>query len=201
MTIRERKMFVINRKEYDELLLSSKICLENKNSIIDIYNKNNWDQFVKEWDTERRNETPSYIDFFFDAKNMVDFLTSWIHNMDFKVSYIAPVYRCKYKLKIIDNDVCKDVYDEMKKLLNSLSLKVSTNKAIAMNKDELLLWLSRISIGGFTNVSDYVIFIPNKEIVIQPHHHMNYLIYCKNTNEVMSEVKKYTISDIITAMI
>ena len=54
MTIRERKMFVINRKEYDELLLSSKICLENKNSIIDIYNKNNWDQFVKEWDTERR---------------------------------------------------------------------------------------------------------------------------------------------------
>ena len=63
-------MFVINRKEYDELLLSSKICLENKNSIIDIYNKNNWDQFVKEWDTERRNETPSYIDFFSLVHNL-----------------------------------------------------------------------------------------------------------------------------------
>ena len=194
---RRLNMFVIDRKEYDKLLLSSNICLENNNDIIDIYNKNNWDQFVKEWDNSSRNETPSYIDFFFDSKNMVDFLSAWIHDMDFRISYIAPIYNCKYKLKIIDDDVCKDIYDEIKKLFNSLSLRVSTNKVIAMNKDELLNWLSRLSIGGFTNVSEHAIFIPDKKILIQPHHHMNYLIYANNRNEIMSEIKKYIVEDII----
>lgn len=192
-------MAIIERKDYDELLHSSNICLEDRNRIIDIYHKNNWDQFVIEWDNENRNETPSYIDFFFDSKSMVEFLAKWIMDMDFNKSYIAPLYCCKYKLKIIDDDVCKDVYDELKKLFNSMSLKVNTNKAIVMNKDELLKWISRISIGGFTNVSEHAIFIPDKELIIQPHHHMNYLIYTNDTGEIISEIKKYIDGEILIA--
>lgn len=135
---------------------------------MDVYHRNNWDRFTMHYDEECKNEYPSYIDFFFDAKSMVDFLKTSIENEAFQECYIAPLYNDKYKLKVFDDDVCKDIYDEFKKLLNSLGLKINTSCAIQMNKEELLLWFDKLSVGGFCGISQYSIVIPELDLLIIP---------------------------------
>ena len=81
-----------------------------------------------------------------------------------------------------------DIYDEFKKLLHSLGLRVNTNNAIQMSKEELLGWSDRLSIGGFCGVSEYTIVIPEQNLLIMPHHHMNYLIYTNNKTEFLKRI-------------
>lgn len=182
-------MIVIKREEYDEIMKKLNLSIELEDKCIDIYHKNNWDRFTMHYDEESKNECPSYIDFFFNAKVMVDFIKAFIEKENFENCYIAPIYNDKYKLKHFDDDVCKDVYDEFKTLLNSLGLKTNTSSAIQMNKNELLNWCDRISIGGFCGVSQYAIVIPELDILIIPHHHMNYLLYSNDKETLLSELK------------
>ena len=142
-------------------------------------------------------ESPSYIDFFFDAKSVVNVLKSFLENESFQNCYIAPIYNDKYKLKVFDDDVCKDVYDELKRLLNSLGLKVNTSCAIKMCKEELLMWFDRLSIGGFCGVSQYSIVIPEIDLLIIPYHHMNYLLYSNSKEELLAKVTVDKLSEVL----
>lgn len=119
---------------------------------------------------------------------MVQFIYSFIKEEMFEKCYIAPIYNDCYKLKKGDDDICMDIYDEFKRLLHSLGLRVNTNNAIQMNKDELLNWCDRLSVGGFCGVSEYSIIIPEQNLLIVPHHHMNYLIYTNNKAEFLKRI-------------
>ena len=178
-------MFVVKKEEYVKILEKLNLSIESQEKCIDVYHKNNWDRFIIHYDEVCKNECPSYIDFFFDAKSMVDFLKTFIEKETFQECYIAPLYNDKYKLKVFDDDVCKDVYDEFKKLLNSLGLKINTSCAIHMKKEEFLNWCDRFSIGGFCGVSEYSVIIPELNLFILPHHHMNYLIYTGNKKSIL----------------
>ena len=181
-------MKVISRSEFDKMINNMGLVLEDKEKCIDVYHKNNWNRFVMHWDEETKNEQPSYIDFFFDAKSMVQFIYSFIKEEVFEKCFIASLYNDRYKLKKDDDDVCMDIYDEFRKLLHSLGLRVNTNSAIQMSKDELLNWCDRLSIGGFCGVSEYSIIIPEQNLLIMPHHHMNYLIYANNKTELLKRI-------------
>lgn len=181
-------MIVVKKEIYKEIVKKMNVSVESQEQCIDVYHKNNWDGFTMHYDEECKNEYPSYIDFFFNAKAMVDFLKNFINKETFEQCYIAPLYNDKYKLKMIDDDVCKDVYDEFKSLLNSLGLRTNTSSAIQMQKEELLQWCDRISIGAFCGVSQYVIAIPEKDLLIIPHHHMNYLIYSNKRKELLTKI-------------
>ena len=181
-------MNAITRNDYEKVIKSLNISMDSEEKCIDVYHKNNWDRFTMHFCEETENKCPSYIDFFFDAKEMVDFLKTFIEKGKFEKCYVASRYNGRYKLKFIDDDVCKDIYDEFKKLLNSLGLKINTCCAIEMDKTEILNWCDRISIGAFSGVSEYVIVIPELEIIINPHHHMNYLIYSNNTEELFTKI-------------
>ncbi len=190
-------MNIIDRKDYETLIKSAGISINDRDSVIDIYSSNNWDHFIMHWDSDLRNNAPSYIDFFFDAKHMVDFMTKWLCDKKFFKCYIASMYTERYKLKTFDDDVCRDVYDEFKILLNSLNLKINTTKAIEMDKNELIGWFSRVSIGGFLGVSEYSVLIPELKLLIFPHHHMNYLIYALDKNKLIPELSKITDNNIL----
>lgn len=181
-------MLVISRVEYEKILSGMDLPLKSKEKCIDVYHKNDWDRFIMYCNGEKKNECPSYIDFFFDAKSMVQFIYSFIKEEVFEKCYIAPIYNDRYKLKKGDDDVCMDIYDELKRLLHSVGLRVSTNSAIQMSKDELLNWCDRLSIGGFCGVSEYSIIIPELNLLIMPHHHMNYLIYTNNKKELLKRI-------------
>lgn len=178
-------MLVVQRDEYEKILSGMNLSLTSKEKCIDAYHKNDWDRFTMHCSGDKKNECPSYIDFFFDAKSMVQFIYGFIKEKVFEKSYIAPLYNDRYKLKKDDDDVCMDIYDEFKKLLHSLGLRVNTNSAIQMSKDELLNWCGRLSIGGFCGVSEYAIIIPEQNLLVIPHHHMNYLIYTNNKDELL----------------
>ena len=181
-------MKVVNRKDYEKVLKSINLSMESNENYIDVYHKNNWDRFTIHFNEESKNECPSYIEFFFNAKELVDFLKTFIEREKFEKCYIASLYNEKYKLKLFDDDVCKDVYDEFKRLLNSLGLKTNTSCAIEMNKEELLSFCDIISIGAFSGVLEYIIVIPELEIIINPHHHMNYLIYSNNREALLTKI-------------
>ena len=181
-------MLAIKRIEYEKIVHSMKLPLESRENCIDVYHKNNWDRFTMHYDEAKKNECPSYIDFFFDAKSMVRFIDDLIKKEVFERCFIAPLYNERYKLKKDDDDVCMDIYDEFKKLLHSLGLRVNTNNAIQMSKEELLGWSDRLSIGGFCGVSEYTIVIPEQNLLIMPHHHMNYLIYTNNKTEFLKRI-------------
>ena len=149
------------------------------------------------WDEENRNDSVSYIDFFFDAKLMVDLFREFIDKEKFEICFIAPLYNDMYKLKLFDDAVCRDIYDEFKKLLNSLGLKVNTSSAVEMTKEEFLNWCDRFSIGGFCGVSKYVLIIPESNILIFPHHHMNYMIYSNNKDFIISELSNRKLDGIL----
>lgn len=181
-------MKVISRSEFDEMINNMSLFLDDKEKCIDIYHTNNWDRFVMHYDEKTKKEQPSYIDFFFDAKTMVQFIYSFIKEETFEKCFIASLYNDRYKLKRDNDDVCMDIYDEFRKLLHSLGLRVNTNSAIQMSKDELLNWCDRLSIGGFSGVSEYSIIIPEQNLLIIPHHHMNYLIYANNKTELLKRI-------------
>ena len=181
-------MIVIKREDYEEILKKLNLSIESNEKCIDVYHKNNWDRFTMHYDEGNKNECPSYIDFFFNAKIMVDFLKTFIENENFEKCYIAPIYNDRYKLKTFDDDVCKDIYDEFKTLLNSLGLKTNTSCAIQMDKDELLCWCDRISVGAFCGVSQYAIVIPKTDILIIPYHHMNYLMYSNDKDALLTKL-------------
>lgn len=181
-------MIAVKKEIYKEIVKKMNVSIESQEQCIDVYHKNNWDGFTMHYDEECKNECPSYIDFFFNAKAMVDFFKNFINKETFEQCYIAPFYNDKYKLKMINDDVCKDVYDEFKRLLNSLGLRTNTSSAIQMQKEELLQWCDRISIGAFCGVSQYVIAIPEKDLLIIPHHHMNYLIYSNKRKELLTKI-------------
>ena len=172
------------------------ILFGSKTQCIDVYHKNNWDGFTMHWDEDKKNASTSYIDFFFEAKEMVDFINRFINTESFSECFIAPVYNDRYKIKSKDDDVCKDIYDEFKKLLNSLGLKITTSCAIKMSKEELLGWIDRLSIGGFCGVSEFSIIIPEQNILIYPHHHMNYLIYTREKGKIIQNISKMISSNI-----
>lgn len=181
-------MFVVKREGYEKILKKLNLSIESKEKCIDVYHKNNWDRFTMHYDEENKNECPSYIDFFFNAKAMVDFMKTFIEKENFEKCYIAPLYNDKHKLKFFDDDVCKDIYDEFKTLLNSLGLKTNTSSAIQMQKNELLHWCDRISIGAFCGVSQYAIAIPELDLLIIPYHHMNYLLYSNNKDVLLTKI-------------
>ena len=190
-------MFTLTRKEYEKLLDGLKLSIEMQEKSIDVYHRNNWDRFTMNYDEETKNENPSYIDFFFDAKSMTTFIKKFLNGESFKECYIASLYNDRYKLKIFNDDVCKDVYFELKKLLNSLGLKVNTSCAIQMSKEELLIWIDRLSVGGFCGVSQYSINIPELEMLIIPYHHMNYLIYSNSKKELLTKINTDDSSDVL----
>lgn len=190
-------MLVIKRDEYNNIFNKMNLSIESKEKSIDVYHRNNWDRFTMNYDEETKNETPSYIDFFFNAKSMTTFIKEFWERENFKVCYIAPLYNDKYKLKFFDDDVCKDVYCELKRLLNSLGLKVNTSSAIQMSKEELLIWIDRLSVGGFCGVSQYLINIPELEMLIIPYHHMNYLIYSNSKKELLTKINTDDSSDVL----
>lgn len=186
-------MEVINKETYKEISKKLNISIESKEKCVDVYHKNNWDRFTMHYDEENKNECPSYIDFFFNAKVMVDFLKTFIENEAFEKCYIASLYNDRYKLKYFDDDVCKDIYDEFKTLLNSLGLKTNTSCAIEMKKSEILNWCDRICVGAFCGVSQYAIVIPESDLLIIPYHHMNFFLY---SNDKVTLLTKININDI-----
>lgn len=190
-------MIVIKREDYEEILKKLSLSIESTEKCIDVYHKNNWDRFTMHYDEENKNECPSYIDFFFNAKVMVDFLKTFIEKENFEKCYIAPLYNDRYKLKSFDDDVCKDVYDEFKALLNSLGLKTNTSSAIQMQKNELLKWCDRISIGAFCGVSQYAIVIPELDLLIIPYHHMNFLLYSNDKDTLLTKINVDEIEEVM----
>ena len=181
-------MKVVNRKDYEKMMKIMNLSMESNENCIDVYHKNNWDRLTIHFNEALKDERVSYIKFFFNAKEIIDFMKSFIKNEKFEKCYIASLYNEKYKLKLFEDDVCKDIYDEFKRLLNSLGLKTNTSCAIEMNKEELLSFCDIISIGAFSGVLEYIIVIPELKIVINPHHHMNYLIYSDNREVLLTKI-------------
>lgn len=190
-------MIVIKREDYEEILKKLNLSIQSNEKCIDVYHKNNWDRFTMHYDEENKNDCPSYIDFFFNAKVMVDFIKDFIEKENFEKCYVAPVYNDRYKLKSFDDDVCKDVYDEFKTLLNSLGLKTNTSCAIQMQKNELLNWCDRISIGAFCGVSQYAIVIPELDLLIIPYHHMNFLLYSNDKDTLLTKINVDEIEEVM----
>lgn len=190
-------MIVIEKNEYENILKNEQLSMSSKDNIIDIYHCNNWDHFTMHWDEPNKNDTPSYIDFFFDSKSMVCFFKEFLENVDFNNCYISSFYNDKYKLKLFDDDVCKDIYNEFKTLFNSLGLKINTSKAIQMSKIEFIDWCDRFSIGGFCGVSEYSVLIPELNILILPHHHMNYLICSNNKQSLIPKLTSIPMNDLL----
>lgn len=181
-------MIAFKRVDYEKIIKKLNLSIESTEKCIDVYHKNNWDRFTMHYDEENKNECTSYIDFFFNSKAMVDFIRDFIEKENFEKCYIAPVYNDRYKLKSFDDDVCKDVYDEFKTLLNSLGLKTNTSSAILLNKKEILEWCDRISVGAFCGVSQYSIVIPESDLLVIPYHHMNFLIYSNDKAALLTKI-------------
>ncbi len=172
-----------------DIIIKSEICSIDRKADLDMYHTNNWDRYSIHYDESNKEHDASYIDYFFDAKDIITLFNKVIINLNFDRCYMVNLNNTKYKLKHPTNDVERDIYDEFKKMLNSLGLRVNTSSAIEMTKNEFINWSDRFSIGGFINMSEYVLLIPSLDLIIVPYHHMNYLFYCNN-EEVKENIKQ-----------
>ncbi|MDD6736097.1 MAG: hypothetical protein PUE13_07290 [Clostridiales bacterium] len=41
---------------------------------------------------------------------------------------------------------------------------------------------------GFMGLSEFYLIIPEQKIIIEAHHHMNYVIYAKDKEKVLSQI-------------
>lgn len=187
-------MNILTRQEYENIMKGLAINANIRKCDIDVYHKNNWNGFDN---YSGKSTMPSYIDFFFDSKTMVDFFKKFIAGKQFTACYLATAYHEKYKLKHIDNPICEDVFNEFRKMLHSLGLRITTYDAIRMNKQEFLNWCDRFSIGGFCGVSDYTVLIPELKLSVKPHHHMNYLFYTGDKKNLLTDLLKYKNAEVL----
>ena len=181
------KMTVITEKQFKEISKKMNIKL-TKSNVIDIYHEDNWDHMVIHWDEETKNECQSYIEFFFDAKDMVEFLTQFLKAMNFQYAYLGNIYNSKYKIKKPSDDISADLYSEFETIFHSQALKINTSKAIGFEKNEIIKWISRFSIGGFIDISDLYLLIPDENIIIKSYHHMNYLFYSNDIKHLKNMI-------------
>lgn len=182
-------MRIVAKVGMDKILTDNKMrdILNDKNAV-SIYHKNNWDHLVVHWGEKNENQTPSYIDFFFDAAYMVGFFRRFLDDLDFKYAYLSSIFPKAYKLRTNDDDVSRDVYDEYRRLFKKLGLKINTSKSIMMTKEEIINWCDRFSVAGFMGLSEFYLIIPEQKIIIEAHHHMNYVIYAKDKEKVLSQI-------------
>ena len=184
-------MRILTRKEYNDIFTKSGFNIRNieYDKPIDVYHVDEWDKTVKNWENGCREDNP--IEFFCAAKEMKDFIGNFINKLPDKVCYFACVYEQKYKMRYPYNDATKILYDELKKFLNSLNLRKNTNKSIEFTISELSQYITLLSFAGFGNISDFSLLFPTSQILIEPYHHMNYLIYNKDEKYVVDLLKKF----------
>ena len=57
-----------------------------------------------------------------------------------------------------------------------------------MTKEEIINWCDRFSVAGFMGLSEFYLIILEQKIIIEAHHHMNYVIYAKDKEKVLSQI-------------
>ena len=191
-------MEVIEREHYNNILKNSVLSSFELEDMIplDIYHVNNWDRLIKNWDDDKRNEEPFIADFFFDSKDMIEFIKLLLKEIDISVCYFAPVYSGYKLLKPIDN-MTESIYCQMKQFLNSIGLRSNTTKAIKLNKDELFEIIELWSVVGFSGLAEYSILLPENKLLITAYHHMNYLIYTNEKIDIKPIIKRYSTDSVI----
>ena len=183
---------LVVKKEYEKNIKKLKKTFITK-EYLDVYHTNNWDRFTAEYDEGENKKHVSHIDFFNNAFQMTGLLKRFLENEPFSVCYVVPIYNDKYKIKLFEDDISKELYNEFKMLLNSLGLKVTTSRTLQMTKEEILMWIDRFSIGGFCGVLEYAILIPEMNIAVWPHHHMNYLVFAVEKEKIANKISELII--------
>lgn len=149
----------------------------------DIYHVDDWDHRIKDYSNSDERVYASNVDFFFDSKDMTDFLKEFLRFIDFDKCYILSLYHTNNKIAKGNSSVENDIYEEYKIMLNSVGLSVNTFDTVQMTKDEIINWCKYFSVAGFMGISNFSLIIPKADITIIAHHHMNYLIYSDLLNK------------------
>lgn len=174
----------ITRRDFNKLMnqvqLSNSIIEEMKP--IDVFHTHNWDHNIMHWDEDNlRNENPPLREFYFDLKEMLIFIRNYLNELIFKEAILASKYGGRF-IGIPYDENYKHCVEEITKWLHMHNMRVNSSDGLLVNKVELINCIDIISESGFMGMSGLCVFIPDAGIIIDIHHHMNYLIYAKDKN-------------------
>lgn len=187
-------MEIISRKDFEALLKHNQMpvsTIENMQAM-DVYHINNWDHLIKFWDEDSKcNENPPLREFYFDLKEMLAFIVSYLYELNFKKAIIASLYGGRFIQRLYDGEH-KHCVDEITKWLHTNKIRVNSSAGLLLTKNELMDNIGMISECGFMGMSELYVFIPEAGVAFKTHHHMNYFIFTNDLEKQKSIIKGLT---------
>ena len=187
----------ISRAELNLLLKASHLAALELEVMhpLDVYHLHKWDHDIAFWeDDSLGNECVPMREFYFDMNEMLAFFLGYIRQLSFSQAYIAPPWGGRFIGRPY-NERFAPVVSEVTAFLHARGMRINSAAALMANKQELIDSAAMLSEAGFLGMSWMHMFIPEAGIAIEPHHHMNYLIY---THE--KEAQKALISEVTESL-
>ncbi len=161
---------------------------------LDVYHLHEWDHSVIFWeDDSLRNEHVPMREFYFDMKEMLVFFNGYLQRLSFSQAYIAPLYNGRFIGHPYDEHYAF-IVKEITAWLHLHGMRINSAACLSVDRQELLEITAMLSEAGFLGMSRLHVFIPEAKVVIEPHHHMNYLIYTHQKEVQKSLLQEVTAS-------
>lgn len=182
----------IERRELRRLLKAARLTtpeLENMQTL-DVYHAHGWDHDIIFFeDDSLRNEHVPMREFYFDMKDMLRFFKDFLQRLSFSQAYIAPLYNGRFIGRPYDERYAP-VEKEITAWLHVHGMRINSAAGMAVDKKELLEIAAMLSEAGFLGMSRLHVFIPEAEVVIEPHHHMNYIFFAHQAEEQKTLIRE-----------
>ena len=115
-------------------------------------------------------------EYYMDQSIMLFYLKELLQKFKAKNCIVAPLGNYHY-FETWSNIKKNDIYLELIKILNNLKIRIDSQSGIELDVEKEFTVIKRFVEGGFRYISRAMFFFPEIGLVIEPHHHMNYLIY------------------------
>ncbi len=128
-------------------------------------------------------------EFYHDQQIMLEFLFDFFKKSNIQKVIVSPLHKVNYFENYIDI-VHNDIFKECMRILKTMKIRKEARSGIIVDVNKEFVILKRFIEGNFRFISRVCIFCPENGIIIEPHHHMNYMFYYNNDEKIDSDIKK-----------
>ena len=158
-------------QDIKKMLNQCQIDLTSPNLDI-FYNTHSWDGGYESF----HGYNGTREEFYSDQAEMFAFLHDYFQSLTICNCIIAPLANNQY-FESWSNLGEVDIYRNIVEVLKKYSIRTNSHNGIKICLPEDFWIIKRFVEGGFRYISKAYLFFPEHSLVIEPHHHMNLLVY------------------------
>ena len=162
-----------------------------------IYHKHNWDHGYDDLNGINVYPNGSYDngcgfvgtrrEFYFDMREISDFLFLYFSTQKIRDIIIAPCYRYnQFSFNADKNDIYAEIYS----FLRANGIRRGEHTGVEISPCQDIRQVEMIIEGAFRGVSELCLFLPEQRILIAPNHHFELLFFTQNKEQEKEKVLK-----------